>query len=113
MPLRAFLEGQGIISLEYSDDPWTELKSKIKKQKIPLTLSCCNQVGFIVGINANGRLVILGGNQGPSSNGVNYGTKSESEVVAHGYRYPAGYTPNYNLPKYNIKGHVITFQNSR
>ena len=44
MPLRAFLEGQGIISLEYSDDQWTELKSKIKKEKIPLTLSCCNQV---------------------------------------------------------------------
>ena len=39
MPLRAFLEGQGIISLEYSDDQWTEIKSKIKKEKIPLTRS--------------------------------------------------------------------------
>ena len=46
MPLRAFLEGQGIISLEYTDDQWTELKSKIKKEKIPLTLSCCNQAGL-------------------------------------------------------------------
>jgi len=72
-----------------------------------------HHVGFIAGINADGRLVVLGGNQGPAPNGVNYGTRSASSVLEHGYRYPTGYTPNYNLPKYNIHGHVITFQNTR
>jgi hypothetical protein len=33
MPLRAFFFFLGIISLEYSVDQWTELKSKIKKGK--------------------------------------------------------------------------------
>lgn len=47
MPLRAFLDEQEIISLEYSDDQWTELKNKIKRDKTPLTLPCCNQVGFL------------------------------------------------------------------
>jgi len=72
-----------------------------------------HHVGFVAGINADGRLVVLGGNQGPAPNGVNYGTKSASSVLPHGYRYPIGYTPNYNLPKYNFHGHVITFKNTR
>ena len=72
-----------------------------------------HHVGFVAGINADGRLVILGGNQGPAPNEVNYGTRSTSSVLKHGYRYPVGYTPNYNLPKYNIQGHVITFKNTR
>jgi uncharacterized protein (TIGR02594 family) len=72
-----------------------------------------HHVGFVAGINADGRLVVLGGNQGPAPNGVNYGTRSASTVLPHGYRFPNGYTPNYNLPKYNIHVHVITFQNTR
>jgi uncharacterized protein (TIGR02594 family) len=72
-----------------------------------------HHVGFVAGRNADGRLVILGGNQGPAPNGVNYGTRSASSVLEHGYRFPIGFTPNYNLPKYNITGHVITFQNTR
>ncbi len=47
MPLRAFLNGQEIISLEYSDSEWTELKDKIKKNNNQLTLPCCNQAGFL------------------------------------------------------------------
>lgn len=47
MPLRAFLNGQEIISLEYSDNQWSELKSKLKKNNTSLTLPCCSQAGFL------------------------------------------------------------------
>lgn len=47
MPLRAFLNGQEITSIEQSDEQWTELKSRIKEKSGSLILPCCNQAGFL------------------------------------------------------------------
>ncbi|AGH31953.1 baseplate hub subunit and tail lysozyme [Vibrio phage PWH3a-P1] len=50
-------------------------------------------VGFVVGEDYNGNLLIVGGNQ---SNEVNVKSFAKSRVS--GYRFPTGYTPNYVLP---------------
>lgn len=69
-----------------------------------------SHVGFVAGINEDGRIVLLGGNQGrPGS--VNLSPNPETSVLT--YRYPAGYTPNYNLPHYNIHGRSLTFNSTR
>lgn len=46
MPLRAFLDGQEIISIGYSDDQWMELKQQISEGS-SLRLPCCSQPGFL------------------------------------------------------------------
>lgn len=46
MPLRAFLDGQEIISIGYADDQWLKLKQKISSGST-LVLPCCNQHGFV------------------------------------------------------------------
>lgn len=53
-----------------------------------------SHVGFVVGEDKNGNLLVLGGNQGPDSVSV----KSFLKSRVSGYRYPTGYTPNYVLP---------------
>jgi len=69
-----------------------------------------SHVGFVAGINEDGRIVLLGGNQGrPGS--VNLSPNPETSVLT--YRYPAGYTPNYSLPHYNIHGRSLTFNSTR
>lgn len=50
-------------------------------------------VGFVVGEDKNGNLLVVGGNQGDSVN-----VKSFLKSRVSGYRYPIGYTPNYTLP---------------
>lgn len=56
-------------------------------------------VGFVAGINSNGRLIILGGNQ---SDQVKYSAFGTSQIV--NYVYPNGYTPDYNLPSLKLNG---------
>jgi uncharacterized protein (TIGR02594 family) len=65
-----------------------------------------SHVGFVAGINSDGRLIILGGNQTDASV-VNLNPVSRSLVIH--YRLPAGYNPNYNLPKYNLKAASLSF----
>lgn len=50
-------------------------------------------VGFVVGEDYNGNLLIVGGNQ---SNAVNIKSFAKSRVS--GYRFPEGYEPVYDLP---------------
>ncbi len=50
-------------------------------------------VGFVVGVNSSGSIVLLGGNQ---SNMVRYSAFSPSSIS--GYAYPSGFSPNYTLP---------------
>jgi uncharacterized protein (TIGR02594 family) len=54
-------------------------------------------VGFVVGINKNGSIILLGGNQ---SNMVKYSAFSQSSI--RGYAYPNGFKPNYTLPTLTI-----------
>lgn len=67
-----------------------------------------SHVGFVAGQNSDGRIILLGGNQGDA---VNLSPNGISQVK--GYRYPSGYTPNYNLPQYNIKSRSLTRSSSR
>lgn len=56
-------------------------------------------VGFVVGETSNGKIVLLGGNQG---NMVNYTPFSTSYIVS--YQYPVGYIPTYSVPTINLNG---------
>lgn len=47
MPLRAYINDQEIISIDLSDDEWTNLKADIKSKKSVLTLPCCGQEGYL------------------------------------------------------------------
>ena len=67
-----------------------------------------SHVGFVAGLNSDGRLILLGGNQGDA---VNLSPNAMSQVK--GYRYPTGLTPNYNLPKFNLKGRSTNAGTSR
>jgi uncharacterized protein (TIGR02594 family) len=57
-------------------------------------------VGFVAGITSNGRIVLLGGNQGDK---VKYESFPASQLK---YNYPSGYSPNYNLPIINAGANV-------
>lgn len=69
-----------------------------------------SHVGFVEGINNDGRLILLGGNQGKPGS-VNYSPNSFKSVVT--YRYPTGYVPNYNLPTYNMRGRSLNLNSTR
>lgn len=47
MPLRAYLDGKEIISIELNENQWKEIKQNIKSEKSILKLPCCNQTGFL------------------------------------------------------------------
>jgi hypothetical protein len=47
MPLRALLNGLEIVSVDYSDDQWSELKDMVAQDHTQLILPCCNQVGVL------------------------------------------------------------------
>ncbi|MFJ1426602.1 competence protein CoiA [Capnocytophaga canimorsus] len=47
MPLRAYIDGKEIISIELNEDQWKEIKQNIKSEKSILRLPCCNQIGFL------------------------------------------------------------------
>ena len=67
-----------------------------------------SHVGFVAGMNSDGRVIILGGNQ---ADAVNFSANSLKNVVE--YRYPKGYTPDYNLPLFDIKGRSLDKATSR
>lgn len=56
-------------------------------------------VGFVAGVNSEGKIVLLGGNQSDMVKYSAFSPKSISKFV-----YPSGYTPSYNLPILNIRG---------
>lgn len=64
-------------------------------------------VGLVAGQNANGDIVLLGGNQ---SNMVKYSAYPRSKFTK--FVYPNGRTPNYNLPVLDVNG-VNNFQSTR
>ncbi len=66
-------------------------------------------VGFVVGTNKDGRVTLLGGNQG---NAVNLSPNGQSAVIK--YVYPSGQTPTtLALPQYNLQGRSLTNATSR
>lgn len=68
-----------------------------------------SHVGFVVGINKDGRIILLGGNQG---NAVNLSPNGQSSVIK--YVYPKGYNPSgIALPRYNLTGRSLTGATSR
>ena len=67
-----------------------------------------SHVGFVAGRNSDGRIVILGGNQGDA---VNYSPNAVSAVLQ--YRYPKGFKPNYKLPAFKLRGRSLTGSTSR
>ena len=68
-----------------------------------------SHVGIVVGINNDGRVILLGGNQGDA---VNLSPNSKSAVFR--YVYPSGYTSTtLALPQYNLKGRSLTNATSR
>jgi uncharacterized protein (TIGR02594 family) len=69
-----------------------------------------SHVGFVAGINKDGRLILLGGNQG-SPGSVNFSPNLMNAVIS--YRYPKGFTPNYKLPFYNLNGRSLNLNSTR
>jgi uncharacterized protein (TIGR02594 family) len=67
-----------------------------------------SHVGFVAGRNSDGRIVILGGNQGDA---VNYSPNSPADVLQ--YRYPRDFKPNYSLPAFKLRGRSLTGGTSR
>jgi uncharacterized protein (TIGR02594 family) len=53
-------------------------------------------VAFVAGYNADGKIILLGGNQ------PNVSLWSVSSNTINTYVYPTGYTPNYTLNTYKI-----------
>jgi hypothetical protein len=47
MPLRAFINGQEKISIYFSDEEWSSLKTNLKSENIKIELPCCKQNGFL------------------------------------------------------------------
>ena len=54
-----------------------------------------SHVGFVAGISATNKVILLGGNQGDS---VRYSPFPKSDIEK--YVYPVGYEPNYLVPTY-------------
>jgi len=68
-----------------------------------------SHVGIVVGTNKDGRIILLGGNQG---NAVNLSPNGTSSVIR--YVYPNGRTPtSLTMPQYNLKGRSLTNATSR
>jgi uncharacterized protein (TIGR02594 family) len=53
-------------------------------------------VGFVAGVNSQGKIVLLGGNQGDM---VRYAAYNQSKMH---FSYPKGFTPSYNLNTINV-----------
>jgi uncharacterized protein (TIGR02594 family) len=68
-----------------------------------------SHVAFVAGLNNDGRIVLLGGNQSPGA--VTLSSNSKNAVKS--YRYPSGYVPNYNLPNYNLHGKSLNLNSTR
>lgn len=64
-------------------------------------------VGFVLGQNLNGDIILLGGNQ---SNMVNLSVFPANEI--DGYIYPTGHSSSYFLPIFNIYG-ITNFNQTR
>lgn len=47
MPLRAYIDNNEVISIDFSDDEWNRLKTNVKGKKSCLILPCCGQEGFL------------------------------------------------------------------
>lgn len=47
MPLRAKIDNKDIISFDHSDEEWSDLKAKVKCNKLELILPCCGKNGFL------------------------------------------------------------------
>ena len=68
-----------------------------------------SHVGFVAGTNKDGRIILLGGNQG---NAVNLSPNSKS--VVERYVYPSGTnTSSLALPQYNLSGRSLSNATSR
>ena len=71
-------------------------------------------VGIVVGINREGRILILGGNQGAAiKGGQNEVNISPNNPTKFKYNYPQGVSPYYKLPILNIKGKALNYGNTR
>jgi uncharacterized protein (TIGR02594 family) len=64
-------------------------------------------VGFVAGISESGSIILLGGNQ---SDMVKYSAFSPNIISS--YRFPAGFSPSFILPRLDIKGKT-TFNSTR
>ena len=61
---------------------------------------------YAIGRTSGGRIVILGGNQG-KDHSITISSVDSNSIFQ--IRYPSGYTPNYNLPHYEIHGKTLTY----
>ena len=69
-----------------------------------------SHVGYVVGQNSNGSLILLGGNQ--PGNSVNLNPTKQSLILQ--LRYPVGYTPtSLSLPIMNVQRGSMTYGNTR
>ena len=65
-----------------------------------------SHVGFVVGKQSNGKIVLLGGNQ---SDSVRYSSYSTSNLAC--YVFPKNYIPNYDLPIVKIINNGLDIEN--
>ncbi len=71
-------------------------------------------VGFVIGVNSKGQILILGGNQGAAiRGGQNEVNISPNSISSFKYNYPGGLSPYYKLPILNISGKSISYGNTR
>lgn len=100
-----FLE-TGIQSMDLKDNPagainWGEWGMNLDKPALGAVATMKRKggghVAFVIGMTPGGDLILLGGNQ---SHSVSYMTTEASKIVK--FRYPSGYTPQYNIPIINF-----------
>lgn len=106
-------DGKQIVSGPAGARNWLKLPNKLSKPAVGCVVvfwrgkrnGWSGHVGFVVGKDRNGNLMVLGGNQGDA---VNIKPFSTNRVL--GYRWPS-IAPNperYNLPIYESDGKVST-----
>jgi uncharacterized protein (TIGR02594 family) len=106
-------DGKAIVSGPAGARNWLKLPNKIDKPALGCVVvfwrgsrnGWSGHVGFVVGKDTRGNLMVLGGNQGDA---VNIKPFSPARVL--GYRWPslAPLPERYNLPVYRASGSVST-----
>lgn len=93
----------------FSFKQWGQSYPKSEPKFGAIAIMSYSYVGFVVGINSDDRIILLGGNQ---NDAVNLSTNLQKQVVK--YVYPNDYNPTeLPLPKFNMKGRSLNVNSSR
>ena len=98
-----------MMAAAYSFKKWGQSFPTAESKFGAIAIMNYSHVGFVVGKNKNGRIVLLGGNQ---KDAINLGPNPGNLVSK--FVYPTDYSPtSMPLPSMNIKGRSLYFKSSR